>query len=73
MFSPLRRILVLTSCLLALGFPPARSAAQSSCPSTSANVTTWHNDNNRTGWQCDEMTLTPATISKPNAFGLLWQ
>jgi hypothetical protein len=37
------------------------------------DVTTWHNDNNRTGWQQNETNLTPSTVSPSNAFGLLWQ
>jgi hypothetical protein len=56
-------------CLLALTSLTAISHAQGS----SANVTTWHNDPNRTGWQYYETALSPATVSPPKAFGLLWQ
>ena len=62
-------------CLLALFTLTAMSAAQ--CPSTNSNVTTWHNDLNRTGWQCNESTLTaqpsqPGSVNQSN-FGLLYQ
>ena len=39
-------------------------------------MTTWHNDNNRTGWQQSESTLTPSALTTCNSqpcFGLLWQ
>jgi len=36
------------------------------------NVTTWHNDNNRTGWQQNEPTLTTSSVAQ-TPFGLLWQ
>jgi hypothetical protein len=36
------------------------------------NVTTWHNDNNRTGWQQNETILSPSTVNQ-TSFGLLWQ
>ena len=36
------------------------------------SVTTWHNDNNRTGWQQNESVLTPTAVSQ-STFGLLWQ
>ena len=41
----------------------------------SANVTTWHNDNNRTGWQQNETILraTGTGAMNQNNFGLLWQ
>jgi hypothetical protein len=41
-------------------------------PSVAQNVTTWHNDNYRTGQQLDETLLTPTTVTQ-SAFGLLWQ
>jgi len=63
--SPLRGLSAAISCLLALTFLTVVSQAQ--------NVTTWHNDLNRTGWQQNETTLSPATISPTNAFGLLQQ
>lgn len=37
----------------------------------SQNVTTWHNDNNRTGWQQNETTLNQSSVQ--TGFGLLWQ
>jgi len=37
----------------------------------SQNVTTWHFDNNRTGWQQNETSLTPASVS--GGFGLVWR
>jgi hypothetical protein len=63
MFSPLRRLQVLVSCLLATSFTFISHAQ---------NVTTWHNDNNRTGWQQNETMLKPSTVNQ-TAFGLLWQ
>jgi len=73
MFSPLRRILVLMPCLLALTSMTAVSVAQQLCSGTTPCVTTWHNDLNRTGWQQDETALSPSTVSPPKAFGLLYQ
>ncbi|MGH9499664.1 MAG: hypothetical protein ACRD3L_11040 [Terriglobales bacterium] len=44
---------------------------------TNADVTTWHNDICRTGWQSHESTLTAATGQtgsvNQTSFGLLWQ
>jgi hypothetical protein len=60
---PPRRPRVVMSCLLALASLTPFSRAQ--------NVTTWHNDNNRTGWQQVETALKPSTVS--TNFGLLWQ
>ena len=37
------------------------------------NVTTWHNDINRTGWQPNETILTQSNVGAPHQFGLLWQ
>ena len=37
---------------------------------TGVNVTTWHNDNYRTGQNTSETTLTPSNVAK-NTFGLL--
>ncbi len=69
MFSPLRSLWVFPSCLLALNLLTPNSSAQS------ANVTTWHNDNNRTGWQQNETILraTGTGAMNQNNFGLLWQ
>jgi hypothetical protein len=53
------------SCIFALALVASISAAAQS-------VTTWHNDNNRTGWQQNETTLTPTSVTQSN-FGLLWQ
>jgi hypothetical protein len=77
MFSPLRRILMLMSCLLALTSMTAVSVAQQLCSGTTPCVTTWHNDLNRTGWQQDETLLTaapsqPGTVNQ-STFGLLYQ
>ena len=36
------------------------------------NVTTWHNDNYRTGWQQNETTLTQSSVSQ-NSFGKVFQ
>lgn len=41
-------------------------------PTNTANVTTWHNDNCRTGWQESESSLSPTGTNWSN-FGLLWQ
>jgi hypothetical protein len=51
------------SCIFALALVASISAAAQS-------VTTWHNDNNRTGWQQNETILTPASLQ---GFGLIWQ
>jgi hypothetical protein len=51
-------------CLLALTPLTLVSHAQ--------NVWTWHNDNNRTGWQQNETILKQSSVYSPN-FGLLWQ
>lgn len=72
MFSPLRRALVLMPCLLALTSITAVSVAQQLCSGTTPCVTTWHNDLNRTGWQPNEPSLSPATVNQ-SMFGLLWQ
>jgi hypothetical protein len=41
------------------------------CSAGAQNVTTWHNDINRTGWQQNETVLTPSAVS--SNFGLIWQ
>ncbi len=64
MHSPLR-VWIYMLCLLALASLAEMSHAQ--------NVTTWHNDNNRTGWQPNETILTQANVGQANSFGLLWQ
>ncbi len=64
MVSPLRLMRVAVSFLLALTSLTFASHAQ--------NVTTWHNDNSRTGWQQTETILTPSTVNQ-STFGLLWQ
>ena len=54
-------------CLFAISFLTSMSFAQ--------NITTWHNDNNRTGWQQNETTLYATGtghVSQSN-FGLLWK
>lgn len=55
---------VLTMTFLATTLSSAMLAAQ--------NVTTWHNDINRTGWQQNETTLKQSNVSQ-TTFGLLWQ
>ena len=37
------------------------------------NVTTWHNDINRTGQQLYETALTPSAVGAAGAFGWLWE
>jgi len=64
MFSPLRRLRVILFCLPAFTSLVPISDAQ--------NVTTWHNDNYRTGWQQNETILTQSNVNQSN-FGLLWQ
>ena len=64
MHCPLRRLWTAVICLLALTSLTLASYAQ--------NVTTWHNDNNRTGWQQNETVLTQSSVSQ-STFGLLWQ
>ena len=53
-----------TILLSAIGGGVVRAAAQ-------ASVTTYHNDNNRTGWNSHETVLTPANVSGAS-FGLLY-
>jgi hypothetical protein len=70
MLSPLRRLSAAMFCMLAFTSLTSMSYAQ--------NVTTWHNDNNRTGWQQNETTLcasaqTGCTQVTRTSFGLLWQ
>ena len=57
-------------CLLAVSALTAMSAAQCTAPPTANNVTTWHNDNYRTGWQQVETCLTPTSVNQANNFGL---
>ena len=67
MLAPLRHQWTLALCLLALTSLSSMSFAQ--------NETTWHNDNNRTGWQQNETTLYATGtghVSQSN-FGLLWK
>jgi hypothetical protein len=74
MFTPLRRRTMMF-CLLALTSLTPMSIAQNLCTGTTPCVTTWHNDNNRTGWQQNETSLTTTgstPVSQTN-FGLLWQ
>jgi hypothetical protein len=71
MLSPLRGLLVVVSCLFAIASLATVSVAQL-CPAGTPCVTTWHNDNNRTGWQQAETALKPSTVSQ-TSFGLLWQ
>jgi hypothetical protein len=62
-------------CLLALFVLTAMSAAQQQyCPTQTSgpNVVTWHNDADRTGWQCNEGTLTQSKVNS-SQFGLLQQ
>jgi len=49
MLAPLRRLRIAVFCLLAFTSLTLMSYSQ--------NVTTWHNDINRTGWQQNETTL----------------
>ena len=75
MFSPLRSSLVAVSCLLAVASLTTLSVAQL-CPTGTPCVTTWHDDNNRTGWQQNESILTTAAGSNQvnqSNFGLLYQ
>jgi len=59
MHSPLRPLRVIMLCLLAL-----TSLTHTSLTLTShaQNVWTWHNDNNRTGWQQNETILTQSNV-----------
>ncbi|HXM59867.1 MAG TPA: hypothetical protein VN950_03355 [Terriglobales bacterium] len=65
MFSPLRTLWVIVLCVLVLTSLTPVSYSQ--------NVTTWHNDTYRTGWQQNETILTHSNVSGTNTFGLLWQ
>ncbi|HEX8815424.1 MAG TPA: hypothetical protein VF753_07985 [Terriglobales bacterium] len=62
-------------CLLALITLSNLSAAQTYCPNAAtgnADVLTWHNDTNRTGWQCNEPYLTQSNVTpNSNSFGLI--
>jgi hypothetical protein len=60
-FSPFARLASLLSALLFVG--ALTSASQTA-------VTTYHNDNYRTGWNSTETVLTPATVGS-TSFGLL--
>ena len=68
MFSPLRGLLIVVYCLMSL---TTLSVAQL-CTGTTPCVTTWHDDNNRTGLQPNESNLTTNNVSQ-TGFGLLWQ
>lgn len=69
----------LVVCVASLLLLASVAQAQSNYPCgltpTSPNVTTWHNDNCRTGWQQNEQTLTAtgSTAVNQNNFGLLAQ
>src|ERR1700740_3765467 len=41
------------------------------CPGIAADVLTYHNDNARTGWNQNEIVLTPSN-GNPNSFGRLF-
>jgi hypothetical protein len=66
-------------CLIAIASLTSISAGQTYCPSAGngSSVLTWHNDTNRTGWQCNEATLTQsnvtATTNGTTGFGLIAQ
>jgi hypothetical protein len=63
-------LLLAGSLVLRAGLAQAQTSV---CPTpTNANVTTWHNDNCRTGWQQNESILTPSALTG-GSFGLLWQ
>jgi hypothetical protein len=54
-------------------FEPAAAQAQSPCPAgaaVSADVTTYHNDSQRTGWNPRETILKPCNVNQ-QSFGLL--
>jgi hypothetical protein len=72
MHSPLRRLRTGVICLLAFTSLASMCVAQQLCTGTTACVTTWHNDNNRTGWRPNETALTTTSVNQTN-FGLLWQ
>src|ERR1700722_2150111 len=78
MFSPLplRSLLIIVSCLLAVTSLTTLSVAQL-CPTGTPCVTTWHDDLNRTGWQQNEALLTAdptqAGYVTQGKFGPLWQ
>lgn len=73
MFSPLRNLLIVVACLLAVASLAIRSVAQNLCTGTVSCVTMWHNDNNRTGWQPNEAILNQSNVGTSGQFGLLWQ
>ena len=50
----------------------ATGSAMAQCPTTSSAVTTYHYDNLRTGWDCNEATLTPAIVQKTGHGGFGW-
>jgi hypothetical protein len=65
-------------CLLAIASLTSMSAGQTYCPDAGngSDVLTWHNDTNRTGWQCNEATLSQSnvyTTTSNNNFGLMAQ
>src|SRR5215469_7997706 len=53
--------------ILAAGW---RTPVQTGFASTAHAVTTYHNDNRRTGWNSNEVVLTPANVNT-TTFGLL--
>jgi hypothetical protein len=69
-FLSLRSLLSVVICLLAIASLTTISVAQALCPSGTPCVTTWHNDNNRTGLQPNESTLNTTNVQ--TGFGLLW-
>ena len=62
-----RRIMHRKTVVLILGMAIALTTA---CEKRHRSVTTYHNDNLRTGWNSEEERLTPAKVGSPK-FGLL--
>jgi hypothetical protein len=60
-----------TSLLLTLGFLSSTLWGQVNCQNSSINVTTYHNDNCRTGQNLQETSLTTANVNK-TSFGRLF-
>jgi hypothetical protein len=70
MTNSVRRPRVSAVCFAALLGAACAFGAPAGATTNKASVTTYHNDNYRTGWNQDEITLTPSTVSG-GSFGMV--